>query len=122
MHKPEIHDRGRGPEIKGTRITVYDVMDYYTQGWDAHRIVTALPIGTDEAQCAIDYIRSHREEVEANYRRIVARAEEGNPPEIEARLAANRPKFLAWKEKVIREAAHRRSLAEAKREGHPAGR
>ena len=26
---PEIHDRGRGPEIKGTRITVYDVMDYH---------------------------------------------------------------------------------------------
>ena len=24
-----IHDRGRGPEIKGTRITVYSIMDHY---------------------------------------------------------------------------------------------
>jgi len=24
----KIIDRGRGPEIEGTRITVYDVMDY----------------------------------------------------------------------------------------------
>jgi hypothetical protein len=24
-----IIDRGRGPEIEGTRITVYDVMDYW---------------------------------------------------------------------------------------------
>ena len=29
MQKPTIRDRGRGPEIEGTRITVYDVMDYY---------------------------------------------------------------------------------------------
>ncbi len=26
---PSIIDRGRGPEIEGTRITVYDIMDYY---------------------------------------------------------------------------------------------
>jgi uncharacterized protein (DUF433 family) len=36
--KPIIHDRGRGPEIEGTRITVYDVMDYYLDGWPAARI------------------------------------------------------------------------------------
>jgi uncharacterized protein (DUF433 family) len=27
----KIIDRGRGPEIEGTRITVYDVMDYLTE-------------------------------------------------------------------------------------------
>jgi len=25
----DIIDRGRGPEIAGTRITVYDILDYY---------------------------------------------------------------------------------------------
>src|SRR5262249_35113813 len=30
---PEIINRGRGPEIAGTRITVYDIMDYYQLGW-----------------------------------------------------------------------------------------
>ena len=29
----QIIDRGRGPEIAGTRITVYDVLDYFQEGW-----------------------------------------------------------------------------------------
>ena len=29
----KIIDRGRGPEIAGTRITVFDVMDYLENGW-----------------------------------------------------------------------------------------
>jgi len=28
-----IHDRGRGPEIKGTRITVYAILDYLLLAW-----------------------------------------------------------------------------------------
>jgi uncharacterized protein (DUF433 family) len=28
-----IINRGRGPEIAGTRITVYDILDYTTMGW-----------------------------------------------------------------------------------------
>lgn len=28
----EIHDRGRGPELKGTRITVYDIIPYRLGG------------------------------------------------------------------------------------------
>ena len=28
-----IINRGRGPEIAGTRITVYDVLDYLQAGW-----------------------------------------------------------------------------------------
>ena len=27
-----IHDRGRGPEIKGTRITVFAILDYLLEG------------------------------------------------------------------------------------------
>ena len=46
IHIPKIHDRGRGPEIEGTRITVYDVMDYYCEGWPATRIAVHLGLGT----------------------------------------------------------------------------
>ena len=31
----EIINRGRGPEIAGTPITVYDVLDYRKHGWHA---------------------------------------------------------------------------------------
>ena len=30
-----IIQRGRGPEIQGTRITVYDIVDYQRMGWTA---------------------------------------------------------------------------------------
>ena len=33
-----IINRGRGPEIAGTRITVFDVMDYLKHGWHRDRI------------------------------------------------------------------------------------
>lgn len=32
MLEAKIIDRGRGPEVAGTRITVYDVLDYHKAG------------------------------------------------------------------------------------------
>ena len=39
MLEAKIIDRGRGPEIAGTRITVYDVLDYHKSEW--HRDMIA---------------------------------------------------------------------------------
>ena len=33
-------DRGRGPEIEGTRITVYDVLEYLASGMTEDEILT----------------------------------------------------------------------------------
>ena len=41
MGKSTIHDRGRGPEIEGSRITVYAVMESYLDGWTAPTIRSA---------------------------------------------------------------------------------
>ena len=43
MNKIEIIDRGRGPEIAGTRITVYTIWDYASTG-DHHSSI-ALMLG-----------------------------------------------------------------------------
>ena len=40
MTKPKIINRGRGPEIEGTRITVYDIWDYAREG-DHHTYIAA---------------------------------------------------------------------------------
>ena len=108
MHKPNIHDRGRGPEIEGTRITVYDVMDYYLDGWPAGRIANWLSQRTDDIQAAIDYIEAHRAEVDEEYRKIVERSERGNPPEVQARIEANRPALEAKKAEILRRAREAR--------------
>ncbi len=39
MLEAKIVKTGRGPEIAGTRITVYDVIEYYKTGW--HRDMIA---------------------------------------------------------------------------------
>ena len=38
-----IINRGRGPEIAGARITVYDVLDYLQAGWRYDSDCRALP-------------------------------------------------------------------------------
>lgn len=92
---PRIIDRGRGPEISGTRITVYDIMDYYREG-DHHTLI-ALELGLSSRQvlAAIKYIEKHKKEVMADYQEILDRCARGNPPELQARLDATHAKWQA---------------------------
>jgi uncharacterized protein (DUF433 family) len=80
-----IIDRGRGPEIAGTRITVYDIMDYYKQGCDGPTIAAKLRLSCAQVEVAIDYIEAHQGEVQADYQRILERHARGNPPELLAK-------------------------------------
>ena len=116
MGTSTIHDRGRGPEIEGTRITVYDVMDYYLDGWTASRIAAWLSQTTPDIEAAIEYIDAHRDEVEAEYRKIVERSERGNPPEVEAMREARRP-FVQAKFAEIRRRAREKNPNGAKPNG-----
>jgi uncharacterized protein (DUF433 family) len=84
----QIIDRGRGPEIAGTRITVYDVMDYRKHGWHRDRIAAQFRLSSDQIQAALDYIDAHEQEVAEAYQRILDRQK--NPPEIQAKLDACR--------------------------------
>ncbi len=57
----KIINRGRGPEIKGTRITVYDVLDYTKAGWHRDRIAALFRLSSRDIQAALDYIQQHQE-------------------------------------------------------------
>ncbi len=94
LKEPRIIDRGRGPEIEGTRITVYDIMDYYKHGEHHTYIATALGIGSAQVLCAIRYIEAHEDEVMADYQRILQRHARGNPPEIQKKLDEAHEKFM----------------------------
>lgn len=86
-----IINRGRGPEISGTRITVYDVMDYYTTGWHRDEIAALFRLASRDIQAAIDYIEAHKEEVTADYQKILDRhANYMYPPEVQAKIDACR--------------------------------
>src|SRR5262245_27109518 len=112
MIEAKIIDRGRGPESAGTRITVYDVLDYHKNGWHQDRIAATLSLSSRQVEVAIRYIEEHWDEVMEAYKRILARHARGNPPELQAKLDAGHERFLA----MVRE------LREAKnREGQDAG-
>jgi len=88
-----IIDRGRGPEIKGTRITVYDLLDYVLEGWHPTRIAAFLRIGSRQVEAALDYVREHKPEVMREYATILERCARGNPPELQAKLDASHERF-----------------------------
>ena len=67
-----IHDRGRGPEIKGTRITVFCIIDFLLTGWPADRIAVFYRLSTHQVQAAMDYIEDHKVSVMAEYARKYA--------------------------------------------------
>ena len=92
----KIIDRGRGPEIAGTRITVYDVLDYLQEGWGAPQIAGLFRLSLDDIQAAIQYIEGHKDEVMVMYQKILDRHRNHQYPlDVQEKLARSREKFKA---------------------------
>jgi uncharacterized protein (DUF433 family) len=88
-----IHDRGRGPEIKDTRITVYAILDFLIAGWQRERIAELFRRHPEEIQAVIDFIGEHKLEILREYVKILERSASGNPPELQAELDARHEQF-----------------------------
>ncbi|MBV9124267.1 MAG: DUF433 domain-containing protein [Planctomycetes bacterium] len=86
MQQIAIIDRGRGPELAGTRITVFDIIPYLEAGHGPTYIAAVLNLSTEEVKALMQYIEDHKAEVMAENQKIEERIARGNPPEIEARL------------------------------------
>ncbi len=95
MNEPRIVDRGDGPKIEGTRITVYTVLDYLRAGRTRDWIAATLNLSSRQVQAAIDYIQEHEFEVNSQLEKILARIQQGNPPHVEELLRRNREKLQA---------------------------
>jgi uncharacterized protein (DUF433 family) len=96
MKEARIVDRGDGPKIEGTRITVYTIFEDLRAGHSRDSIAVNLGLSSHQVQAAIDYIHEHETAVAAVYEKIMERIRRGNPPEIEAKLRAGREKLKAW--------------------------
>ena len=80
----EIVDRGRGPQLSTSRITVQDVVPSLQRNCTPQEIIELIPVLTlEEIQVIQQYVRDHYEEVEEQDRRIRERtANRVTPPEI----------------------------------------
>jgi uncharacterized protein (DUF433 family) len=81
-----IIDRGRGPELAGTRITVFDLIPYLEAGRSPDYIASVLELSMEEVNALMRYIEEHRVEVMVEHTKIEERIKRGNPPEVEALL------------------------------------
>ncbi|MBW4691895.1 MAG: DUF433 domain-containing protein [Lyngbya sp. HA4199-MV5] len=105
----------RGLTIAETRITLYDVMDYFTAGYPAKLIREKLCVTDAQIDAALSYIEAHRSEVEAEYQHVLQLAEnnrrywEERNREHFAHLAATpskpgqeaiRAKLQTWKDRL----------------------
>src|ERR1700752_1551286 len=95
MPTPRVVDRGDGPKIAGTGITVYTVLDYLRAGRTRDWIAALLNLSSAQVQAALDYIADHNTQVNAEYAAIVARVAKGNPAQVEEQLRANREQVNA---------------------------
>ncbi len=98
-----IYDRGRGPEIRGTRITVYNVMDHHLAGKSTAWIAQFYGISEIATHAAVDYIDAHLGELMPKYDRDLRWARTGNPPHIQALFAESHQTLMRLKENVDRQ-------------------
>jgi uncharacterized protein (DUF433 family) len=88
----------RGLTISGTRITLYDVMDYVKAQYPPKFIRSLFDLTENQINAALSFIESNRAEVEAEYQVVLKQAEENRQyweernREHFARVAAMPPK------------------------------
>jgi uncharacterized protein (DUF433 family) len=109
----------RGLTIAGTRITLYDLMDYVTAQYPPKFIQGLFELTDEQISTALAYIESNRAEVEAEYQQVIRETEalrqyyEEQNRERVAKIAKQPPKpgtEAAW-EKLRAIRAKRESVA-----------
>lgn len=66
----------RGLSIKGTRLTLYNVMDFYLADYQREAIRDRLALTDSQIDAALSYIENHYNEVFAEYKQVIAKAEQ----------------------------------------------
>ncbi|HQU43203.1 MAG TPA: hypothetical protein PK867_10340 [Pirellulales bacterium] len=94
-----IHDRGRGPEFVGTRITVYNLLPYFldSSATETH-IAKLYGLTVGQIAAARAYVLNHADAVLARHREIEARLARGNPPELIQQLENTHARLLRFKQ------------------------
>jgi uncharacterized protein (DUF433 family) len=67
----EIIDRGRGPQLSTSRITVLDLVHYFQDGFSHDEIIRWIPSLTHEEVAVIDrYYQEHKAEFDEKEQRV----------------------------------------------------
>jgi uncharacterized protein (DUF433 family) len=107
MASDVIQDRGRGPEIAGTRITVYNLLQSFLDPRATEvEICRVYGLTPEQVAAARAYVLSNPDTVLAEHLRIEEKMAAGNPPEVKQQAERAKSTFKAFKEWLAeREAA-----------------
>lgn len=97
-----IHNRGRGPEIVGTRITVYNLLPYFLDPLVTEAYVAQVHgLSSEQVAAARAYVLNHADVVLERHMEIEARIATGNSPEVIERARETHERFVQFKEWLI---------------------
>jgi uncharacterized protein (DUF433 family) len=95
-----IQDRGRGPEIAGTRITVYNLLPSFLDPTvTEEEICRIYDLTAQQVAAARAYVLGNPDTVLAEHLKIEERLAAGNPPEVKEqaeRTRATLQRFKQW--------------------------
>ena len=74
--QPTVVRTPGGLFIAGTRITLYDVMDYLAADWPPHLIRQWLNLTEQQMTDVLQYIEGHRAALEAEYQQVLQQTED----------------------------------------------
>jgi uncharacterized protein (DUF433 family) len=105
----QIVDRGRGPQLSTSRITVQDLVPYFQRKCTYEQILEIIPVLTvEEVQVVERYVQEHYDAVMEQDRRMRERnATRTNPPHIEEILHRGGQKMAALREEFKRKKQER---------------
>jgi hypothetical protein len=109
-----IHDRGRGPEVVGTRITVYDLLPYFLDPTATEEYVCRVNgLAPEQVAAARAYVLNNPDPILSRHMEIEARMAVGNPPEVIERMKKTHATFLIFKEWLVeRKKAEAQAIAD----------
>ncbi len=99
MESDLIHDRGRGPEIVGTRITVYNLLPNFLDSTATDAYICQLyELTPEQVAAARAYVLNHADTVLARHIEIEAKINLGNSPELIERSKKTHADFVRFKD------------------------
>src|SRR4051794_37104134 len=98
MSSDLIHDRGRGPEIAGTRITVYNLLQSFLDPTVTEdEICRVYDLTARQVAAARAYVLNNPDTVLAEHLKIEERLAVGNPPQVIEQAERAKATFQSFK-------------------------
>ena len=99
MANDPIHDRDRGAEIVGTRITVYNLLPHFLDATATEAAICRMyELTPEQVAAARAYVLNNLDTILSRHLDIEARMAAGNPPEVIERAKQTHATFLRFKD------------------------